>query len=73
MGIRAKALVVTATQRRGMQVLEGVRDVATGRVYPFLDGMSVKVAADINAGLDTFAHYGQMFGQESYDIEAVES
>lgn len=73
MGNQEKARVVTATQRRGTQVIEGVQDVATGLVYPFLGGKSVRVAADINAGKDSFSGYGHMVGQELYDIEAVES
>lgn len=69
-----KAERVTATNRSNGHVFHGVREVASGVVYPFMSTeLCDSVVADVNDGKERLSSYGAMFAQELYDIEAVQS
>jgi len=69
-----KAESVTATSRVDGRPLPGVRDVATGLVYPFMSAeVCASVAADVNAGKDDLTSYAAMVSPELYDIVTVQS
>lgn len=67
-----KVRCVTATNRYTGYVLQGVQDIDTGVVYPFVGvDRASEVAAEVNEGREQIGVYGSLFEPGLYDIEAV--